>query len=68
VSRIRAFAKSGATGLRVVDVGTVVEVVGAGVVEGRVSVDELGFFESLHAPSRQATATATTNDLRIGGA
>jgi hypothetical protein len=55
-------------GLRVVEVGVEVEVVGASVVAGRVPVDGLAFFELLHAPSRHATTMATSNGLRTGGA
>ncbi len=61
-------AKSGGTGLRMVD-GDVVEVVGAGVVDGRVPVDALvSFFELLQAPTVQVTTMMITTILRTGRA
>jgi hypothetical protein len=61
VRRICAAAKFGATGLRVVEVGVEVEVVGESVVAGRVPVEPVDFFELPHAPSRHATTMTTTN-------
>lgn len=60
---------SGTAGLLVVDDEVGEEVLGAGVVAGRVPVDpvELGL-ELLHAPRRHATRMRTKNGLCTAGA